>query len=125
MQLSNSGGVFVGTVSLARAATSIIFVATKVLCLSRQSTSFVATKVYLLRPNYVFLSPFSQSPFSPSLRSLMVSVDVKHHIYLLTYSAVTVYFTETEHQARQNNIVIIIDYLWRPISSEPRALTKT
>ena len=24
-------------------------------------------------------------PFSPSLISLMVSVDVKHHVYLLTY----------------------------------------
>ena len=28
-------------------------------------------------------SPSSPHPFSPSLISLMVSVDVKHHVYLL------------------------------------------
>ena len=36
----------------------------------------------------ISLSPHlhtSSSPFSPSLISLMVSVDVKHHVYLLTY----------------------------------------
>ena len=32
---------------------------------------------------YSHSSPFP--PFSPSLISLMVSVDVKHHVYLLTY----------------------------------------
>ena len=30
-------------------------------------------------------SPYPLPPFSPSLISLMVSVDVKHHVYLLTY----------------------------------------
>ena len=30
-------------------------------------------------------SPHLHTPFSPSLISLMVSVDVKHHVYLLTY----------------------------------------
>ena len=29
--------------------------------------------------------PTSIPPFSPSLISLMVSVDVKHHVYILTY----------------------------------------
>ena len=29
--------------------------------------------------------PHTPSPFSPSLISLMVSVDVKHHVYLLTW----------------------------------------
>ena len=28
--------------------------------------------------------PYPLSPFSPSLISLMVSLDVKHHVYLLT-----------------------------------------
>ena len=32
-------------------------------------------------------SPSSIPPFSPSLISLMVSVDVKHHVYLLTESS--------------------------------------
>ena len=31
------------------------------------------------------LGPTPFPPFSPSLISLMVSVDVKHHVYLLTY----------------------------------------
>ena len=30
-------------------------------------------------------------PFSPSLISLMVSVDVKHHVYLLTYLAYMIF----------------------------------
>ena len=30
--------------------------------------------------------PYPLSPFSPSLISLVVSVDVKHHVYLLTYT---------------------------------------
>ena len=30
--------------------------------------------------------PYPFPPFSPSLISLMVSVDVKHHVYLLTWS---------------------------------------
>ena len=33
---------------------------------------------------YSSLFPHLHSPFSPSLISLMVSVDVKHHVYLLT-----------------------------------------
>ena len=39
------------------------------------------------------------SPFSPSLISLMVSVDVKHHVYLLNYQCVSMVhysFTSTE-----------------------------
>ena len=32
----------------------------------------------------ISLSPHLHTPFSPSLISLMVSVDVKHHVYLLT-----------------------------------------
>ena len=32
----------------------------------------------------ISLSPHLHTPFSPSLTSLMVSVDAKHHIYLLT-----------------------------------------
>ena len=36
------------------------------------------------RTNYSCLSP-PPSPLSPSLISLMVSVDLKHHVYLLTY----------------------------------------
>ena len=34
------------------------------------------------------LSPHLRTPFSPSLISLMVSVDVKHHVYLLTKLAI-------------------------------------
>ena len=33
--------------------------------------------------SHTSIPPFT--PFSPSLISLMVSVDVKHHVYLLTY----------------------------------------
>ena len=35
---------------------------------------------------YSSSSPTSIPPFSPSLISLMVSVDVKHHVYLLKMS---------------------------------------
>ena len=30
----------------------------------------------------IYLSAYLHTPFSPSLKSLMVSVDVKHHVYL-------------------------------------------
>ena len=43
---------------------------------------------------YLFTAPYPPpsphvSSFSPSLISLMVSVDVKHHVYLLIYSSIT------------------------------------
>ena len=36
-----------------------------------------------LRPVRISLFPHLHTPFSPSLKSLMVSVEIKHHIYLL------------------------------------------
>ena len=41
----------------------------------------VATGIYTLP---LPPPPYPLPPFSPSLISLMVSVDVKHHVYLLT-----------------------------------------
>ena len=41
----------------------------------------IATGIYIIS-----LFPHLHPPFAPSLISLMVSVDVKHHVYLLTYS---------------------------------------
>ena len=54
--------------------------------LMQKSGDGVATGIIIIS-----LSPHlhtsSLSPFSPSLISLMVSVDVEHHVYLLTYNA--------------------------------------
>ena len=43
----------------------------------------VAIGIYIISLFPDLHTPFP--PFSPSLISLMVSVDVKHHVYLLTF----------------------------------------
>ena len=43
----------------------------------------IDTPLLLPPPDPYSLPPFLQPPFSPSLISLVVSVDVKHHVYLL------------------------------------------
>ena len=43
----------------------------------------------------IFLSPPLHPPFSPSLISLMVSVDGKHHVYLLTQPKIILLFAWT------------------------------
>ena len=45
----------------------------------------------------VYNLPLPPPPFSPSVISLMVSVDVKHHVYILTYVALMVSLGVKQH----------------------------
>ena len=52
--------------------------------------------------------PYPLPPFSPSLISLMVSVDVKHHVYLLIYRQQSIYdakYSVSIHYNRDDDAV--------------------
>ena len=68
---------------------------------------------YNILPSFPISLPPSSPPFSPSLISLTVSVDVKHHVYLLTFLfTVYPYYVNPTSNNIKLHIVVIIILFW-------------
>ena len=67
-----------------------------ILCRSHSGGDSVAISII------VFLFPHLHNPFTPSLISLTVSVDVKHHVYLLSHFRFRFVFLVTLPRLRRN-----------------------